>query len=93
MTPLKKIFLLFMMIIFAVLTFTVNSYAASEEEMYQKARKSYYGLKESAAKRKFRHNWIKSIDKYKKVAKRFPKGKRTGESLYMAAKIYMELYP
>ncbi|MBE9536801.1 MAG: N-acetylmuramoyl-L-alanine amidase [Proteobacteria bacterium] len=89
----KKAFLFLVVNIFVVFSFAANSHSASEEEMYQQARKSYYDLKKSAEKRKFRHNWIKSIDKYKKVASRFPKGKRTDESLYMAAKIYTELYP
>jgi len=89
----KKAFLFIVINFFAILSFTASSYSASEEEVYQEARKSYYDLKESAQKRKFRHNWIKAAEQYKKVISRFPDGKRGAESLYMAGKIYVELYP
>ncbi len=65
--------------------------APTEEEMYQKARKSYYSLKASKKKRKYRHNWIRVINDYKRVYERFHGGKRGDDSLYMAAKLYIEL--
>lgn len=62
-----------------------------EEALYQKARKTYYVLKDSSEKRKFRHNWMKVIDEYKRVYNEYPEGKRGDESLYMAGKLYSEL--
>lgn len=83
--------MLFFIFLFFV---TVSALGATgEEALYQEARQSYYDLKKSAQKRKFRHNWIKAAERYKKVISRFPDGKRGAEALYMAAKIYVELYP
>lgn len=67
--------------------------ADNEDSIYQDARKAYYSLKDSAQKRKSRHNWMMVIDKYKKVFTGYPEGKLAAESLFMTAKLYKELSP
>lgn len=66
---------------------------ATEESMYQEAREAYFTLEKSAEKRKFRHNWLKVIDLYKKVYENYKSGSRGDEALYMAGKLYVELRP
>ncbi|WNG47547.1 N-acetylmuramoyl-L-alanine amidase [Archangium minus] len=57
------------------------------EEAYQEARRSYYALKDDAARRKLRHNWLNVAHKFESVASRFPKSQRTAEALYTAAEL------
>ncbi|QRK06609.1 N-acetylmuramoyl-L-alanine amidase [Archangium violaceum] len=61
------------------------------EEAYQEARRSYYALKDDAARRKLRHNWLNVARKFESVASRFPKSARTAEALYTAAELLNEL--
>ena len=89
-----RIFIKLLIALFVIHFAASHTSAASKEETsYQSARDAYYDLKGSAKKRKFRHNWIKVIKKYERVYKKYPKGPRSDESLYMAAKLYMELSP
>ena len=61
------------------------------EHAYQEARRSYYTLKDDAARRKLRHHWLKVASKFESVASRFPKSPRTPEALYTAAELLNEL--
>ena len=71
----------------------VTHAAPSEEELYQEAREAYYTIQKDAEKRKFRHNWLKVIDNYESVIRKYPHGKREDQALYMMAKLYSELAP
>lgn len=88
----RLLLVLLNLLLFQIVASPVLS-AVTEEGLYQKARESYYSLKRSKEKKKFRHNWIKVVNRYKKVYDRYPGGKRGDESLYMAAKLYLELNP
>jgi N-acetylmuramoyl-L-alanine amidase len=61
------------------------------EEAYQEARRSYYALKDDAARRKLRHNWLNVARKFESVASHFPKSQRTPEALYTAGELLDEL--
>ena len=57
------------------------------EDAYQEARRSYYALKDDAARRKLRHHWLHVARKFESVANRYPKGPRTADALYTAAEL------
>jgi N-acetylmuramoyl-L-alanine amidase len=61
------------------------------EDAYQEARRSYYALKDDAARRKLRHHWLHVARKFESVASRYPKGPRTADALYTAAELLNEL--
>jgi len=61
------------------------------ETAYQDARKSYYALKDDAARRKLRHNWLNVARKFEAVAQHHPKSARAPDSLYTAAELLNSL--
>ncbi len=65
------------------------------EEAYQGARRSYYALKDDAARRKLRHHWLNVVRKFEAVASRHPKSDRAPDALFTAAELlsYKEAHP
>lgn len=61
------------------------------EAAYQEARTGYYALKGDEARRKFRHNWLPVIQRFERVASRFPKSDRAPDALFTAAQTLEEL--
>ncbi|WP_257446116.1 N-acetylmuramoyl-L-alanine amidase [Archangium lipolyticum] len=61
------------------------------EAAYQEARRSYYTLKDDAARRKLRHHWLKVAHQFESVYSRFPKSQRAPEALYTAAELLNDL--
>ncbi|AKJ04049.1 N-acetylmuramoyl-L-alanine amidase [Archangium gephyra] len=61
------------------------------EAAYQEARRSYYALKDDAARRKLRHNWLKVAARFEAVASSHPKSPRAPDALYTAAELLSEL--
>ncbi len=61
------------------------------ETAYQEARRSYYALKDDAARRKLRHNWLKVAARFEAVANAHPKSPRAPDALYTAAELLSEL--
>ena len=49
-------------------------------------------LDASAGKRKYRHNWLKCIRRYKKVTTRYPKSNQAPWAMYQSARLYTGLY-
>lgn len=63
----------------------------SSEDLYYLAQKSYYQLKASPDKQKFRHNWEKVIQKFSKVVKRHPKSPQAYKAVFTMARLYQGL--
>jgi N-acetylmuramoyl-L-alanine amidase len=63
----------------------------ASEAAYQEARKAYYTLKDDAARRKLRHNWLNVAHRFESVYSRFPRSQRAPEALYTAAELLNEL--
>lgn len=67
--------------------------AASAPDVLLKAadtcQKSIY---ESKDKKKYRHNWIQCIDRYRDVAARYPGSDQAATALYRAAQTYIKLH-
>ena len=61
------------------------------ETAYQEARRSYYALKDDAARRKLRHNWLNVAARFEAVANAHPKSPRAPDALYTAAELLSEL--
>ncbi|HZI06497.1 MAG TPA: N-acetylmuramoyl-L-alanine amidase, partial [Archangium sp.] len=51
----------------------------------------YYALKDDAARRKMRHNWLKVAARFEAVASAHPKSPRAPDALYTAAELLSEL--
>ena len=65
--------------------------ASTPEKLYKDARSCYLSLKKYPAKRKYRHNWLKCIDRYEKVFKKFPQSSRGDDALFMMGILYSRL--
>jgi N-acetylmuramoyl-L-alanine amidase len=62
------------------------------EEDYIKAESCYDRLRQDERKKKYRDNWLRCIDKFQRVHRKNPNGERAAASLFMAGKLYAELY-
>src|SRR4051812_14798263 len=61
------------------------------EDAYQAARHGYYVLKDDARRRKFRHLWLKVIERFQGVAARHPKSARAPDALFTSAELLQDL--
>ncbi|WNG17713.1 N-acetylmuramoyl-L-alanine amidase [Cystobacter fuscus] len=61
------------------------------EVAYEEARRSYYVLKDDAARRKLRHHWLNVASKFEAVASHYPKSERAPDALYTAAELLNSL--
>jgi len=90
-------FNLFILLIFLALSLTGASEAlcrtsTKSATLLHKAdqcRKSLYG---SSKKKKFRHNWLRCIDRYKNIYTRYPKSDQAAWALYHSGRLYTGLY-
>jgi N-acetylmuramoyl-L-alanine amidase len=62
------------------------------KEKYMRAERAYRGLRGQPKKMKHRDNWLACIAKFKSVYVHDPNGPWASASLYMAGKLYGELY-
>lgn len=83
--------------IIAVLAITLvvmagQAYAASTRDRFFQAEKAYKDLTRSPARLKYRHHWLRVIEKYEAVYKRAPDGEWAAVSLFRAGIIWLELH-
>jgi N-acetylmuramoyl-L-alanine amidase len=71
---------------------SVQASAPSTDEEYQAAESCYSNLRQSAAKMKYRDNWLQCIDKYYTVYRNDPGGPQAAAGLFMTGKLYADLY-
>jgi N-acetylmuramoyl-L-alanine amidase len=67
------------------------SEAASPKEEYYKAEACYRELRTDSQKRKYRHNWMRCIEKFESVYRLDPSGPWAAAGLYASAELYREL--
>ncbi len=60
----------------------------SSKDLYYLAQKSYYQLKKSPDKQKFRHHWQNVIEKFSKVVERYPKSQQAYKATFTMARLY-----
>ncbi len=82
-------FILAALMIFAAADF---AHAASSEQQYKKIKDDYNKFLKNEGQKTYRHNWLRHIDKFLKLQKRYPKSKRADDCLYMAAQGYVKLH-
>ncbi len=88
---------LFILLIFLALSLTgasegmcrTSNKPATLLNKADQCRKSLYG---SSKKKKFRHNWLRCIDRYKNIYTRYPKSDQAAWALYHSARLYTGLY-
>ena len=60
----------------------------SSKDLYFLAQKSYYQLKGSPDKQKFRHHWENVIQDFSKVVQRYPKSPQAYKAVFTMARLY-----
>ena len=65
--------------------------AASTKTRYYQAETCYRELRTDAQKRKYRHNWLRCIEKFESVYRMNPSGPYAAAGLYGSAQLYREL--
>jgi len=63
-------------------------FATPVGDLYFLAKKSFYQLKASPEKQKFRHHWIKTINMFSKVVDHFPKSGEAYKAEFTIGKLY-----
>ena len=70
--------------------FTKSSWAAPRD-LYYEAEACYRSLRQDPQKRKYRHNWMRCIQKFQSVYKQEPDGPWAAAGLFMSGKMYQSL--
>ena len=68
-----------------------SSQALTPKQMYNQAEVCYKELRHSPRKMKYRHNWLRCIDKFQRVHRLDPSGPWAAAGLYKSGKLYQEL--
>jgi len=89
---IKKVISLTIGFLLLLILGTPDLLADSSEKEYKEAYKSFKSLEVSKVKRKYRSNWTRCAKKFKDVYKRYPKGSKADDAMYMVGKIYLYLY-
>ena len=73
---------------------TVSTKAVNESarDAYYGAEACYNELRVNSQKIKYRHNWLRCVDKFHEVYELDPSGPWAAAGLYMTGKLYQELY-
>lgn len=77
--------------LFFLLILPATSTADNAESKYYKADACYKKLRNSASKKRYRHNWETCIKKYKAVYEHDPSGPWAAAGLFMCGKLYYGL--
>jgi N-acetylmuramoyl-L-alanine amidase len=68
-----------------------SSQALTPKQMYNQAEVCYKELRHSPRKMKYRHNWLRCIDKFQRVHRLDPSGAWAAAGLYKSGKLFQEL--
>ena len=68
-----------------------SSQAFTPKQMYSQAEVCYKELRHSPHKMKYRHNWLRCIDKFQRVHRLDPSGAWAAAGLYKSGKLFQEL--
>ncbi|MEK7851637.1 MAG: AMIN domain-containing protein, partial [Deltaproteobacteria bacterium] len=82
----------FAAVLLSIFLISSVSYASQADKAYNAAKQDYSRLGNSAKMMRYRHNWIKVIDRYEQFAKRYSKDSRVDDSLYTIGELYTGLY-
>ena len=89
----KTINIMFILLLYipASLFWSNSSQAITPRQMYYQAEVCYKELRHSSLKMKYRHNWLRCIDKFQRVHRLDPSGTWAAAGLYKSGKLYQEL--
>ncbi len=89
----KTIHITFILLLYipASLFWSGSSQAITPRQMYNQAEVCYKELRHSSLKMKYRHNWLRCIDKFQRVHRLDPSGTWAAAGLYKSGKLYQEL--
>ena len=87
----KTIVAFILALLLAAIPWFDYSRAASPKTQYYRAESCYRELRTDANKRKYRHNWLRCIEKFESVHRMDPTGPYAAAGLYGAAELYREL--
>jgi N-acetylmuramoyl-L-alanine amidase len=79
------------LLIFAQVLFLAVSALAAPRDAYFEAETCYRNLRQNPQKMKYRHNWMRCIQKFQSVYKQDPDGPWAAAGLFMSAKMYEAL--
>ena len=68
------------------------SCAVTAKNRYFKAETCYYELRNNPGSQKYRHNWLRCINKFQSVYKQSPSNPWAPAGMYMSGKLYVKLY-
>ena len=71
---------------------TLTHHDPDSDDDYLAAESCYSELRQSFSKVKYRHNWMKCIEKFYGVYRKDPGGPRAAAGLFMTGKLYADLY-
>ncbi|MFC1611884.1 N-acetylmuramoyl-L-alanine amidase [Myxococcota bacterium] len=69
-----------------------NAGATGESRRAYEARSHYFALKDSKERQKYRHNWLKVIAGFSRVANDHPKSPEAPSAVYTAAELWSDLW-
>ena len=75
-------------LLFCQANFAVAARALPADDLYFLAQKSFYQLKASSEKKKFRHHWVKTINMFSKVVDHYPKSNEAYRAEFTIGKLY-----
>ena len=89
----KKINIIYLLLVCipAVLFWSDSSQAFTPKQAYSQAEVCHKQLRHSPNKMKYRHNWLRCIDKFQRVHRLDPSGPWAAAGLYKSGKLYQEL--
>ena len=89
----KKSIIFFLIVCFIVtLPWPGKSLAITAKQKYFKAEACYNKLIKNPKKQKYRHNWLKCIEKFQAVYKHNPSDPWASAGLYKSGELYWKLY-
>ncbi len=93
--PLKlfnHIFILFVLSLIIGWIMPGNGFADTSKDNYLAADTCYKILRNSPNKKKYRHNWLNCINKYKNISIKYPDSGWAPAGMYKAAQLYLQLF-
>ncbi|MBW2433306.1 MAG: N-acetylmuramoyl-L-alanine amidase [Deltaproteobacteria bacterium] len=82
---------LIVLVVLVEIVFFAGFSMAAPGDLYHEAETCYRNLRQDSQKIKYRHNWMRCIQKFQSVHKQDPDGPWAAAGLFMSAKMYQSL--
>ncbi|MBN1106582.1 MAG: N-acetylmuramoyl-L-alanine amidase [Deltaproteobacteria bacterium] len=91
-TRLAGVFLLAALLFSAAVAEVWGKSLSAPESLLRSAGECQKALYKSKEKMKYRHNWLRCIETYRKLAERYPQSEQAVKGLFRAAEMYTRLH-